>query len=67
MNKNIHNDFGICFSYRDALTLIASKQVNLKPLITHRFKIEETLEAFKTAETGVGDPIKVMIHCNNNI
>lgn len=52
------------FSYQDALSLIASGQVNLKPLITHSFIIEESLEAFRTAETGIGNPIKVMIHCN---
>jgi len=46
------------------LALIASGQINLKPLITHNFKIEETLEAFKTAETGAGNAIKVMIHCD---
>jgi len=46
------------------LALIATGKINLKPLITHNFKIEETLEAFKTAETGTGNAIKVMIHCN---
>lgn len=39
----------------------------MKPLITHNFKIEESLEAFKTAETGIGNAIKVMIHCDQNI
>lgn len=57
----------ICFSYKDALSLIASGQIDLKPLITHHFKIEESLEAFRTAETGVGNPIKVMIHCDENL
>lgn len=41
--------------------------MDLKPLITHHFKIEESLEAFSTAETGKGDPIKVMIHCNSEL
>lgn len=54
-------------SYQDALSLIASKQVDLKPLITHHFNIEDSLDAFKTAETGTGNAIKVMIHCNEDI
>lgn len=63
---NGHQYFEFYFSYQDALSLIASGQVNLKPLITHHFTIEESLEAFKTAETGIGNPIKVMIHCNED-
>ena len=59
--------FYFYFSYQDALSLIDSCQVDLKPLITHHFKIEESLEAFCTAETGKGDPIKVMIHCNREL
>lgn len=34
---------------RIALELLKSKRLNLKELITHRFKLEETAEAFKTA------------------
>lgn len=64
---NIFYHFKICFSYGDALSLIASGQVNLMPLITHNFKIEQSLEAFKTAETRTEDSIKVMIHCNEDI
>lgn len=55
------------FSFQDAMSLIATGRVNLKPLITHHFKIEESLEAFRIAETGIGDPIKVMIHCNEDV
>ena len=38
-------------------------QVDVKPLITHRFSLEQTLEAFETAKTGAGGAIKVMIKC----
>lgn len=38
-------------------------QVDVKPLITHRFSLEQTLEAFETARTGAGGAIKVMIKC----
>lgn len=64
---DIKGVFRYANDYEDALSLIASGQVNLKPLITHNFKIEQSLEAFKTAETGIGDPIKVMIHCNEDM
>ncbi|EFN71779.1 Sorbitol dehydrogenase [Camponotus floridanus] len=49
--------------YNDALELIASGRVNVKPLITHNYKIEDTKQAFETSRTGAGGAIKVMIHC----
>ena len=50
-------------SYPAALALVASGKVDVKKLITHNFKLEETLEAFETSRTGAGGAIKVMIHC----
>jgi len=49
--------------YPKALALVASGHVDVKKLITHNFKLEETLEAFETSRTGAGGAIKVMIHC----
>ncbi|MPC76215.1 Sorbitol dehydrogenase [Portunus trituberculatus] len=43
--------------------MIASGKINVKPLITHRFKLEESIKAFETAATGAGGAIKVMISC----
>jgi len=51
-------------SYPTALSLIASGAVNVKPLITHHFKLEQSLDAFETSRTGAGGAIKVVIHCN---
>ncbi|XP_050424394.1 sorbitol dehydrogenase-like [Adelges cooleyi] len=59
---DIKGVFRYANDYPNALAMIASKQVNLKPLITHHFKIEDSLKAFETAETGAGGAIKVMIH-----
>lgn len=43
--------------------MIATGKVNVKPLITHRYKLEESVQAFETARTGAGGAIKVMISC----
>lgn len=55
--------FYIC-SYPLALNMIATGKINVKPLITHHFKLEETVQAFETARTGAGGAIKVMISCD---
>ena len=52
-------------SYPTALELVATGKVNVKPLITHRFKLEESVKAFETARTGDGGAIKVMISCKD--
>ena len=39
--------------------MVASGSVNVKPLITHTYKLEETLQAFERAKTGEGGAIKV--------
>lgn len=52
-------------SYPDAIDLLASGKVDVKPLITHTYKLEETLQAFETARTGREGAIKVMIHCQD--
>ena len=46
-------------AYGKAVSLLAAGKVNVKPLITHRFKLDSVLQAFETAESGKG--IKVMI------
>nr|AZL95671.1 sorbitol dehydrogenase [Antheraea pernyi] len=46
--------------YPTALALVASGKINVKPLVTHHFGIEESLEAYEVARQGAG--IKVMIH-----
>ncbi|MEM3623466.1 MAG: zinc-dependent dehydrogenase [Candidatus Bathyarchaeia archaeon] len=46
---------------RLALELIKSGRLNLKGLITHRFRLEETAEAFKTALENK-ESLKIIIH-----
>lgn len=49
-------------SYPKALELVASKRVDLKPLVSHRFSLEQAEEAFQMALTGKGNPIKIAIN-----
>lgn len=60
---DIRGIFRYANCYPKAISMVASGAVNVKPLITHRFQLEESVEAFKTAKTGAGGAIKVMIKC----
>ncbi|XP_011704210.1 PREDICTED: sorbitol dehydrogenase-like [Wasmannia auropunctata] len=60
---DIRGVFRYVNDYSDALDLVATGKVNVKPLITHNYKLEETKQAFETSKTGAGGAIKVMIHC----
>lgn len=51
-------------SYPKALEMVATGKVNVRPLITHTYKLEESLLAFEQAKTGARGAIKVMIRCN---
>jgi L-iditol 2-dehydrogenase len=45
---------------RQALELIKSEKLNVKDLITHRFKLDDTARAFRTASEGK-DSLKVIV------
>ncbi|KAJ3052377.1 hypothetical protein HK097_006439 [Rhizophlyctis rosea] len=47
--------------YARALNLVASGAVKVKPLVTHRFKLEESEKAFELAKTGGEGVVKIMI------
>ncbi|XP_039301121.1 sorbitol dehydrogenase-like [Nilaparvata lugens] len=64
---DIKGVFRYANDYPVVLSMISSGKLNLKKLITHKFNLEETLEAFNTARTGKGNPIKVMIYCDKNL
>jgi len=49
-------------TYPKALELVASGQVNLKSLVSHRFSLDQVQEAFETAEVGKDGAIKVAIN-----
>jgi L-iditol 2-dehydrogenase len=52
--------------YPTAIDMVSTGKISVKPLITHHYKIEDSLEAFETAKTQKGDPIKILIHANPN-
>merc|ERR1719516_558022 len=60
---DIRGIFRYANCYPTAIAMVASGKVNVKPLITHRFTLDQTLDAFETARTGAGGAIKVMIKC----
>ncbi|XP_018395477.1 PREDICTED: sorbitol dehydrogenase-like [Cyphomyrmex costatus] len=60
---DIRGVFRYVNDYKDALELISSGRVNVKSLVTHNYKLEDTMQAFETSRTGAGGAIKVMIHC----
>ena len=47
--------------YDRAIKYIASGQINVKPLITHRYDLKDALKAFEFAAGMPGDAIKIMI------
>ncbi len=60
---DIRGIFRYANCYPSAIRLVSSGQIDVKPLVTHRFPLERAVEAFETARTGKGNAIKVMIKC----
>lgn len=58
-------DIKSVFRYRNcypiAMALVESGKINLKPLITHRFRLEQAVEAFEACSRGEG--VKILISC----
>ncbi|XP_013365770.1 PREDICTED: sorbitol dehydrogenase isoform X2 [Chinchilla lanigera] len=61
---DIKGVFRYCNTWPMAISMLAAKAVNVKPLVTHRFPLEKALEAFETSKKGVG--VKVMLKCDPN-
>ncbi|CAF0742915.1 unnamed protein product [Adineta ricciae] len=62
---DIRGVFRYANCYPAALSLIASGRIDVKPLITHRYDIKESVQAFEMAESG--QAIKVMIKCGKEV
>ncbi|XP_054157943.1 sorbitol dehydrogenase-like [Oppia nitens] len=50
-------------SFPLAIYLVGSGKLDVKPLITHRYRIEQALDAFETASSPTAGAIKVQIEC----
>ena len=61
---DIKGVFRYCNTWPMAISMLASKTLNVKPLVTHRFPLEKDGDAFETAKKGVG--LKVTIKCDPN-
>jgi len=48
-------------TYQQALELVASGQIDVKPLVTHRYSLSESQNAFEQAEKGSDGAIKIVI------
>jgi threonine dehydrogenase-like Zn-dependent dehydrogenase len=47
--------------FQEALHLLAEKRLAVIPMITHRFALEETAEAFKTFEDKSVNALRILI------
>ncbi|XP_043926207.1 sorbitol dehydrogenase [Protopterus annectens] len=61
---DIKGIFRYCNTWPMAIAMLASKKVDVRPLVTHRFNLEQALEAFETTKKGLG--IKVMMKCEKH-
>ncbi|KAF7212072.1 sorbitol dehydrogenase isoform X1 [Nothobranchius furzeri] len=61
---DIRGVFRYCNTWPMAISMLASGKVNVKPLVTHRFPLEQAVQAFETTRQGLG--IKVMLKCDKN-
>lgn len=48
-------------TYPKAISLVSAGMINLKPLVTHRFRLDDGEKAFETASTPAARAIKVQI------
>ena len=48
-------------TYPTALALVASGQIDPKPLVTHRFPLERVADAFATVQNPASHAVKVIV------
>ncbi|XP_029431007.1 sorbitol dehydrogenase isoform X2 [Rhinatrema bivittatum] len=59
---DIRGIFRYCNTWPMAIAMLAAKKINVAPLVTHRFPLEQALEAFETTKKMLG--VKVMLKCD---
>ncbi|KAK7500042.1 hypothetical protein BaRGS_00008589, partial [Batillaria attramentaria] len=58
---DIRGTFRYMNTWPTAVEMLAAGSIDVKPMITHYFTLEETLKAFETAKSGQG--VKIIIDC----
>ncbi|XP_065057963.1 sorbitol dehydrogenase-like [Rhopilema esculentum] len=61
---DIRGIFRYANCYPTALEMISCGRVDVKPLVTHRFTLEDSLKAFEASRTAQDGAIKVVINCS---
>ena len=58
---NLVSIFRYCNVFEEAVTLMAHNRINVKPMMTHQFPFERTVEAFEVAEKEKDKAVKVVV------
>ncbi|XP_055518486.1 sorbitol dehydrogenase-like [Leucoraja erinacea] len=58
---DIRGVFRYCNTWPTAINMLASKKIDVKPLITHRMPLEQAIEAFELVKKGTA--LKVIVLC----
>ncbi|GAB5591177.1 hypothetical protein Unana1_06077 [Umbelopsis nana] len=58
---DVRGNFRYAHAYPEAIELVSQDKVPIKGLVTHQFKLEDTLEAFETVMQGGAGVVKVQI------
>ncbi|XP_078055940.1 sorbitol dehydrogenase-like [Mustelus asterias] len=58
---DIRGIFRYCNTWPTAINMLASKMIDVKPLVTHRFPLEQAIEAFELVKKGAA--LKVIVQC----
>jgi len=60
---NIRGVFRYKGAYQIAIRLVSSGKINLQPLITHHYKLEDATKAFEKLRDGDASITKIMVDC----
>lgn len=58
---DLQYQYRYCNQYPKAIRLVSGGLINLKPLVSHRFPLEEAVKAFEVAADPASGAIKVQI------
>ncbi|GCB76464.1 hypothetical protein scyTo_0019144, partial [Scyliorhinus torazame] len=58
---DVRGIFRYCNTWPTAINMLASQMVDVKPMITHRFPLDQAIEAFELVKKGTA--LKVIVQC----